>query len=188
LSPTVETTNSNNICVPSCNECGHPFIRAGNLKRHINSETCTKAIFKRKKQTSTIYDTTKAQKDALTDSITVIEQKHSETMEILNTKLVSTEEERKIISSISASASKLNKPQKTAKRFTEIQKQVMIQCYNVGVNSKAKRFTAEMCQKEMAKHPEIGRENTLTETQIKSFWSCHHRKILKHTTGTSKGK
>ena len=39
----------------------------------------------------------------------------------------------------------------------------------------SKRYTPAMCQKEMRAHPELGPQNTLTENQIKSFWSRHHR-------------
>ena len=81
-----------------------------------------------------------------------------------------------LLKEIQGSASKTKKPKKEVKKFTDAQKQVMIDCYNAGKENKSKRFTPAMCVQMMAADPAIGKENTLKESQIRSFWSRYHKK------------
>ena len=76
---------------------------------------------------------------------------------------------------------KARKDKKTKKERTKCSSEqimLMTQCYNAGAKDKSKRFTAEMCQKEMIKDPSIGHENMLTVSQIKGFWSRLHSKVM----------
>ena len=75
---------------------------------------------------------------------------------------------------IQGTALKSHQPKKKSVRFSKLQISVMIKCYDKGKDL-SKRYTPAMCQKEMRAHPELGPQNTLTENQIKSSWSRHHR-------------
>ena len=79
-----------------------------------------------------------------------------------------------LLKEIQGSASKTKKPKKEVKKFTNAQKQVMIDCYNAG--KKSKRFTPATYVQMMAADLAIGKENTLKEFQIRSFWSRYHKK------------
>lgn len=72
---------------------------------------------------------------------------------------------------------------KKAVRFTKQQIVVMIECYKKGKDL-SKHYTPAMCQKQMKLHAEIGPQNTLTENQIWSFWSRHHRSQTRQNNTT----
>jgi hypothetical protein len=59
-------------------------------------------------------------------------------------------------------------------RFTEQQKEIMKECFDVGEKDKRKRFTTQSCQRLMEE--KIGKELTLSTRQIASFWSNYKRK------------
>ena len=75
---------------------------------------------------------------------------------------------------IQGKALKSHQGKRKTVQFSKQQISVMIECYDKGKDL-SKRYTPAMCQKEMRSNPEIGPGNTLTESQIRSSWSRHHR-------------
>ena len=157
----------------SCEYCGKKFLRASNLGKHAGSKLCSKLNpdLKKRKTNEQLMNDVEA---GLGKSVETIKTAHNEKMEKHHCGIGITS--TLLLKEIQGSASKTKKPKKEVKKFTDAQKQVMIDCYNAGKENKSKRFTPAMCVQMMAADPAIGRENTLKESQIRSFWSRYHRK------------
>ena len=151
-----------------CTDCGASFLRPGNLDAHKESKVC-----KNRQKT----------KRALGAGQNVIKED-----EIINLSLpkdpivdksdaevnLEKENQSQWNKIIQGTALKSHQPKKKSVRFSKLQISVIIKCYDKGKDL-SKRYTPAMCQKEMRAHPELAPQNTLTENQIKSFWSRHHR-------------
>ena len=142
----------------TCADCGKSFLRKGNLQKHKVS--CGKA-----------QPTTNANIGLVKDTVAIIKSKQAKPES--STCELSTEEKTWLYA-IPGKADKSNRPARTNKRFSEQQKQVMIECYLKGVDDRNKRYTAAMCQEEIVQ--KLGAENKLKESQIKSFWSRYHHR------------
>ena len=142
----------------TCADCGKSFLRKGNLLKHKVS--CGKA-----------QPTTNENIGLVKDTVAIIKSKQAKPES--STCELSTEEKTWLYA-IPGKADYSNRPARTNKRFSEQQKQVMIECYLKGVDDRNKRYTAPMCQEEIVQ--KLGAENKLKESQIKSFWSRYHHR------------
>ena len=172
---TQETDNNIGTCddLIKCTDCGASFLRLGNLDAHKESKVCknrqkTKRalaagqnVIKEDEIVNLSLQKAKRFKDPIVDKsdaeINLEKENQSQWNKI-----------------IQGNALKSHQPKKKSVRFSKLQISVMIKCYDKGKDL-SKRYTPAMCQKEMRAHPELGPQNTLTENQIKSFWSRHHR-------------
>ena len=154
----------------SCEYCGKKFLRASNLGKHAGSKLCSKLNpdLKRRKTNEQLMNDVEA---GLGKSVETIKTAHNEKMEKCHCSIGITS--TLLLKEIQGSASKTKKPKKEVKKFTDAQKLVMI---DAGKENKSKRFTPAMCVQMMAADPAIGKENTLKESQIRSFWSRYHKK------------
>ncbi|KAL9956877.1 hypothetical protein ACROYT_G038430 [Oculina patagonica] len=156
--PTSIITNVPDRGGNTCIDCGKSFLRKGNLQKHQGS--CGKATPK-----------TNTNNNLVTDIVAEI--KSTQPQPVSSTCELS-KDEKAWLYAIPGKADKCNRPARTNKRFSEQQKQIMIECYMKGVDDRNKRYTAAMCQEEMVR--KLGEQNKLKESQIKSFWSRYHHR------------
>lgn len=162
-----------NNSVVRCLDCGACFLREGNLVLHKGSNICQKCQ-KSKRALATGQNLIR---DDETLASSLQKAKRFKDLAInksdaeVNTEKQCQNQWNKMIQ---GKALKSHQGKRKTVRFSKQQIAVMIECYDKGKDL-SKRYTPAMCQKEMRSNPEIGPENTLTESQIRSFWSRHHR-------------
>ena len=176
----VEEDTSN--CLTTCPECGLCFLREGNLKMHKDSKRCQRR--KKSRRATDIGQSVLKDEECLASSLQKAKKfKHITVNKSVSEIEIEKERQSQWNLTIQGTALKRQQGKKKAVRFTKQQIALMIHCYDKGKDL-SKRYTPAMCQKEMKSHAEIGPQNVLTENQIRSFWSRHHRSQTRQNNET----
>ena len=176
----IEEASSN--CLTKCQECGVCFLREGNMRMHRESKACHKR--KKSQRANDIGQSVLKDDEYLASSLEKAKKFKHDTINKTASKIETEKESQSQWNlTIQGTALKSQQGKKKAVRFTKQQIAVMIDCYDKGKDL-SKRYTPAMCQKEMKLHAEIGPQNILTENQIRSFWSRHHRSQIRQNNTT----
>ena len=154
--PEMESTK-----VSQCPDCNKYFLRPGNLDRH-------RASCKRRKD---------EQSESTAINSSIKRAKQMQDMQLEKERSSSdgdTELQNMWIKQLKGSALKSQQPRKPSIRFNQHQINIMVQCYNEGKN-KGKRFTPQQSQAAMRNCDSLSSNEVLSESQIRSFWSRHHK-------------
>ena len=175
----VEDTSN---CLTTCPECGLCFLREGNLKMHKDSKKCQRR--KKSRRATNIGQSVLKDEECLASSLQKAKKfKHITVNKSVSEIEIEKERQSQWNLTIQGTALKRQQGKKKAVRFTKQQIALMIHCYDKGKDL-SKRYTPAMCQKEMKSHAETGPQNVLTENQIRSFWSRHHRSQTRQNNET----
>ena len=141
--------NASKVNNNKCPNCNKVFLRKKPLQKHLNSRKC----LERKKASKTLEE--------IKASIPVVQALG------LNSRI------NLLYCSLLKGSAMKTKLRKNI-RFTAEQKNLMERCFDVGEKDKKNRYTAQTCEKLMGE--QLGKEMTLTQRQIKSFWSAYKRR------------